>query len=218
MPAPGRLRRALVLSSLLLMPLVALAAATVEELGFDPTQLEQSLFGAMRGWYGPPDIPAAVRAMPADQKVAVVQTLGAFAKSYVSSSTFKSDYGKAYKESKPKGFGLPSLNVEQMAKTEAQKAVQKSGPAPSSDLYKLDKNPNVQLKKALEAFLKNTENVDFTAVTKSSGGLKVFEKSEYEAKPREWKMCYRAGKETSEAIRAFASGWLDELKKEKEKK
>jgi len=193
-----------------------MAAGDVEDLGFDPIQLEQSLFGAMRGWYGLPDVPAAVRAMPAEQKVAVVQTLGAFARTYFSSSDFKSEYGKAYKAGKPKGgFGLPSFNAEAIAKAEAEKAIAKSGPAPSSELYQLDKNPNVQLKKALEAFLKNTEKVDFAAATRSSDGLKIFENSAYEAKPREWKMCYRAGKETSEAIRAFASGWLEELKKEK---
>ena len=34
--------------------------------------------------------------------------------------------------------------------------------------------------------------------------------TEYEKKPTEWKMCYRAGRETGEALRGFATDWLAE--------
>lgn len=183
----------------------ALAAEAVESLGFDPEQLQQSLFGALRGWYGAPDIPSAVRSLPAEQKVAAVQTLGAFAKAYYASAEFKKDYGKAYKDSKPRGFGLPSLRGEDLAKMAMDKAAKKT------DAGALDKDPKAQLAKRLEAFLAATADVDFAAATRQSGGLKMFEKPEYESKPSEWKMCYRAGKETTEALRAFAQGWLEEL-------
>jgi len=154
-----------------------------------------------------------VRTMSADDKKAAVQTLGAFAKSYFASTDFKKAYGEAYKNSKPKGFGLPSLNVKDMAtKTataEADKAMHKDKPA---DSWQLEKDPKAQLKKRLQSFLTATAEVDYDAATHSNGSFKVFDKTEYEAKPREWKLCYRAGRETGEAIRAFAESWLAELK------
>lgn len=185
----------------------AFAAESVESLGFEAEQLRNSLFGALRGWYYAPPVPTAVRALPAEQKVAAVQTLGAFAKAYYQSAEFKKDYVKAWKDSRPRGFGLPSLNAEALAK----KALDKAQGKGKADSGALDKDPNVQLKKRLEAFLATTADVDFAAKTVDRGGMKFFENAEYESKPSEWKMCYRAGKETTEALRAFAQGWLDEL-------
>ncbi len=192
-----------------IVPLWAVAADKVESLGFDPEQLRQSLFGAMRGWYGLPDVPEAVRALPADQKVAAVQTLGAFAKAYFGSADFKKDYVSAYKQSKPRGFGLPSLDPKALARKAVEKAAGKDKPAPSTSL---DKDPKAQLRGRLTAFLAATDGVDYAAITHASGGVKIFDNDEYEAKPKEWKMCYRAGKETAEALRAFARDWLEELK------
>jgi len=185
----------------------AFAAESVESLGFEPEQLHQSLFSALRGWYYAPPVPSVVRALPAAQRVAAVNTLGAFAKAYFASDEFKKDYGKAYKETKPKGFGLPRINPEALAKAALDKAQNKS----KADNGTLEKSPDAQLKKRLEAFLASTADVDFAATTRSGGGMRYFEKPEYESKPSEWKMCFRAGKETTEALRAFARGWLEEL-------
>jgi hypothetical protein len=41
----------------------------------------------------------------------------------------------------------------------------------------------------------------------------VFADEKLEAKPAEWKLCFRAGKEATGAARAFAEGWLAELEK-----
>jgi hypothetical protein len=66
----------------------------------------------------------------------------------------------------------------------------------------------------LEDFLVISSSVDFSAaVTDGGGGKKVFVKQEYEKKSNQWKMCYRAGKETVEAGRAYAAAWLKELGK-----
>jgi hypothetical protein len=43
-------------------------------------------------------------------------------------------------------------------------------------------------------------------------GKKVFVKSEYEEKSSLWKLCFRSGKESVEAARAYAKSWLNELK------
>lgn len=202
---PAWRRAMLAAATALTVVATAFAAESVESLGFDPDQLHQSMFSALRGWYSAPDVPSAVRALPPEGRVAAVQTLGAFAKAYVASAEFKKDYGKAYKDTKPKGFGLPRLNPEALAKAALDKAQGKTDP------NALDKDPQAQLKKRLEAFLAATADVDFAAATQGSGTMKRFAKEEYEAKPAEWKMCYRAGKETTEALRAFAQGWLAEL-------
>ncbi len=190
----------------LLVPAAIVAADDVQSLGFDPDQLHNALFGALRGYYGAPDVPAAVRALPADQKVAAVQVLGTFAKAWFGSVEFKKQYLDAYRQSKPRGFGLPSLDAKSLARAAIDKATKKPAAAQG-----LDKDPKKQLALRLRAFLDATADVDYAARTQGTGSSRTFESAELEAKPNEWKMCYRAGRETGEAVRAFAQGWLDEL-------
>lgn len=69
------------------------------------------------------------------------------------------------------------------------------------------------IKAWLQNFLDESSAVDFNAKTRvNQYGKKVFELSEYEEKSDLWKLCYRAGKETTQAGRAFAQAWLNELK------
>ncbi len=77
-------------------------------------------------------------------------------------------------------------------------------------------DPDAMIKRWLTEFLKVSGDVDFNAtLIDGDGGKKVFAKAEYERKPESWKMCFRAGRETVEAGRAFARQWLDELNKKK---
>lgn len=74
-------------------------------------------------------------------------------------------------------------------------------------------NPTPMIKKWLTDFLEASKDVDFSAeLVQGQYGKKVFAKPEYEAKPSNWKMCYRAGKETVQAGRAAAQQWLKDLK------
>ncbi len=74
-------------------------------------------------------------------------------------------------------------------------------------------DPTPMLVRGLEHFLEVSADVDFgAAVIKDNNGVATFANPEYESKPSEWKLCYRAGKETVEAARAAAKGWLKELK------
>jgi hypothetical protein len=197
------------LVALVALPAVLLAADTVSDLGFDEVQLENSLFGMLRGWPSSPTVPAAVRALPTDQKVAAVRVLGEFAKAYYGSAEFKKNYARAYKDSKPRtGFGLPRLDVKQLAGKALEKA---AGAGEKDDSRTLDKSPDVQLKKRLQAFLDATADVDFDAKTEGSGSVRRFVDPEHEAKPAEWKMCFRAGRDVSRAVRTFAEEWLAEL-------
>jgi len=74
-------------------------------------------------------------------------------------------------------------------------------------------NSNSLIKTWLEAFLEQTNDVDFKAQTAiDQNGRTLFVKQEYERKNSMWKLCFRGGKETTEAGRKFAQTWMQELK------
>ena len=76
-----------------------------------------------------------------------------------------------------------------------------------------ESNSNLLIKKCLESFIDQSKDVDFKAPTAiDDKGKTVFVKQEYERKNNFWKLCYRAGKETTESARQFARAWLSELK------
>lgn len=203
------IRRFLVAAlAVLALPAVLLAADSISDLGFDEIMVKNALFSNLRGWGSAPRVPSEVRALPTEQKVAAVNLLGAFAKSYFASAEFKKEYATAYKQGKPKtGFGLPKVNLRDIAERAAEKAVL----GEKKDQQGLDKDPNVQLKRRLQAFLETTADVDFAAKTTGSGSMRRFADEAYESKPSEWKMCFRAGPEVTKAVRAFAEEWLAEL-------
>ncbi len=69
----------------------------------------------------------------------------------------------------------------------------------------------VLIKKRINDFLSVSAGVDFATKLAPRGELMVFANEDYEQKPPEWKLCYRAGKEATAAARAFAKSWLAEL-------
>jgi hypothetical protein len=77
---------------------------------------------------------------------------------------------------------------------------------------KYPSDPKPVLKQRLQDILNITADVDYAAELKNGDkGMKIFVNPEYERKPAEWKMAFRAGKATTDAIRAAAQQWLKEL-------
>ena len=73
-------------------------------------------------------------------------------------------------------------------------------------------DPVKMIKDRLNYFLQVSSTVDFNArISKNQYGTYVFDNPDYESKPSEWKMIYRAGRESTDAARQFAQGWLKEL-------
>lgn len=68
------------------------------------------------------------------------------------------------------------------------------------------------VKKRLEEFLAETEQIDFDAELTTKNGKKVFVNPAYESKGNRWKMAYRAGKDVIATSRAFAQQWISEIK------
>jgi hypothetical protein len=63
----------------------------------------------------------------------------------------------------------------------------------------------------LRHFLDATADINFAAQLVEKDKVKVFADPALEAKPAEWKMCFRAGKPATDAARAFAQKWLTDL-------
>jgi hypothetical protein len=104
---------------------------------------------------------------------------------------------------------LGKAAAQQAADEKARyEAAKKRPPDPNA----LSPDPKVSLRKSLGAFLQQTSGVDYAAETRDALRTRRFVKPEYEAKPAAWKTCYRAGREACDAARAFATGWLAELK------
>ncbi len=74
-------------------------------------------------------------------------------------------------------------------------------------------DPKPMLIRRLENFLEVSADVDFNAkVVRDKSGFTTFANPTYEGKSSDWKLCYRAGRETIEAARAAAKEWLQGLK------
>ena len=87
----------------------------------------------------------------------------------------------------------------------------------NKDLEKLDRdlppNPQDLIRRRLQEMLEVTADVDYSAELKDGYGnkFKVFVNPLYEKKSKDWKLAYRAGKETTDLVRAAAQKWLSEM-------
>ena len=76
-------------------------------------------------------------------------------------------------------------------------------------LYPADARSLVAMR--LRQFLDVTRDVDFTAKLVEQDKKQKFADPGIEAKPQEWKMCFRAGQAATEAAREFARKWVADL-------
>lgn len=75
-------------------------------------------------------------------------------------------------------------------------------------------DPRMLIATRLHQFLDLSQNIAFDAkLAPGSAGKMKFADPQYEAKPSQWKLCYRAGREPVEAARAFAVEWLRQIEK-----
>jgi flagellar biosynthesis GTPase FlhF len=74
-------------------------------------------------------------------------------------------------------------------------------------------SPAPVLARRLQKFLDVTGSVDFDAKLQARDGKMVFVNAEYESRPSEWKMYYRAGREPIAAARTAVQAWLTELRR-----
>jgi flagellar biosynthesis GTPase FlhF len=73
-------------------------------------------------------------------------------------------------------------------------------------------DPRTLIARRLQEFLDVSQDVDFTARLVPAGSRQRFADTRYEAKPDQWKLCYRAGREAVTSARETARAWLGSLK------
>jgi len=72
-------------------------------------------------------------------------------------------------------------------------------------------DPRTLVADRLRHFLEVSADVAYTAKLTERNGKQVFADPALEARPKEWKLCFRAGKPATDAARAFAQKWLNDL-------
>jgi len=75
----------------------------------------------------------------------------------------------------------------------------------------LPEDPSPLIARRLRTFLETCEDVAFDADLVEENDRMKFENSDYEARPAEWKLCFRAGEESVTAARRVATEWLATL-------
>jgi hypothetical protein len=96
----------------------------------------------------------------------------------------------------------------EMQRSEKQKAYERDVEAHAK---RFPADPRVLVARRLQEFLDVSKDVDFAAKLVPAGTKQRFADPRYESKPGEWKLCYRAGKDVTDAARQFAQAWLAEL-------
>jgi cell division protein FtsN len=72
-------------------------------------------------------------------------------------------------------------------------------------------DPRAMVAMRLRRFLDVSRDIAYDAQIVERQGKKVFADAALEAKPPEWKMCFRAGKPATDTARTFAQKWLNDL-------
>ncbi len=142
-------------------------------------------------------------ALSLDQREEAVKAMGQYVKAYVQTPSFAANYEQARQEGKPVKPEGRDQNAETMAVYRQDLQYWEAEfPATINDL----------LKKRLLQFLAETATIDYNAKLVKKDRKMVFADPALEAKDSFWKACFRSGKRTVDAARAFALQWLAELK------
>jgi hypothetical protein len=148
----------------------------------------------------------AAKNLETDVKVAAVRELVSAAKAYTETPAFQSDYTKWRDEQL--GYATKPTNAVRnplgMLERKLDKKLNEK-----KDESKYPAKANDALKLRLQEFMDLSSTVDFSARLTSG---RRFENGAYEAKPNEWKACYRAGEPVVRAAREEVEKWLSSLR------
>ncbi len=242
------MRRAALISLGLALPACLLAAELFSQLGWEQKAFEETCFQFVKE---PERLPSfkvtpAMRALALTQRKGAAEAIGAKAKAYFASETFKKRWaehrgqftgGEDKEQQRDVSDAQVQAQIDQsmqqmeqmmammppaqqvemkkaMAKAKAAKAEKagKTKNARGEDGNTPPKDPNINLRKALQHLLAVTDGVDYGAALSFQDGRKFFANKAFEAKPAEWKMMFRAGREASEATRSYVRAWMAGLK------
>lgn len=107
--------------------------------------------------------------------------------------------------------GPQRAELDTMLKTQRAEQVSAHAAALKEFDARYPADPRALVAMRLRAFLDTTRDLDFTARLAPQGKVQKFADPALEAKPAEWKLCFRAGKPATDAAREFARKWLADL-------
>ena len=109
-----------------------------------------------------------------------------------------------------RGDGDPAVRATMTAaRTQAEAARAARLPALEAQL---PADVKVLVARRLREFLTLSEDIDFDArLETNAAGRQIFRSDRLQAKPAAWKLCFRAGEDTVEFAREFATEWLRSL-------
>jgi hypothetical protein len=207
------------------LPASARAAIVSAGLGWIKAYVETAEFQTAYGEYRAKEKPETPAVRPA-QDEQIKKQKAEFEKQVVEMRKSMAGLDAATKESMDNSIKEMRAQMEAMEKDPQQKELmrQMTEMARSEDKKKYEEqladwdskfpaDPRLLIKKRINAFLAASAGVDFAAKLAVLGDKMVFINGDYEQKPPEWKVCFRAGKEATDAARAFAKTWLTELEK-----
>lgn len=138
-----------------------------------------------------------------DKRAEAVKEIGDYVKIFVQTPGFAKEYATTRLELKPEHPPALYQGPEDMAVYKQDlKRWEADYPATVNGL----------LKKKLKEFLQLTADINYDAKLEKRGDKMVFSDPALEAKDGFWKACFRSGKTTVDAARAFAQQWLQEIK------
>ena len=147
---------------------------------------------------------AIMASLALNKREEAVKQIGNYLKAYTQTPAFAKEYATARQDQKPEPITDPLYNTAEFM-AEYKKDIKRWEalyPATVNDL----------LKRKLKEFLQLTSDIDYGAKLEQRGNKKVFSDPTLEMKDAFWKACFRSGKPTVMAARAFAQQWLLELK------
>ena len=107
--------------------------------------------------------------------------------------------------------GPQRAELDTLLKTQRAQQVSAHAEATQQFAARYPADPRALVAMRLRAFLDTTRDLDFTASLTGQGKSRKLADPALEAKPAEWKMCFRAGKPATDAARELARKWLADL-------
>lgn len=137
-----------------------------------------------------------------NKRADAIREIGNYVKAYLKTPACLAEYETTRKEMKPELPPNTSIKEDMDWYRKDLKRWETEYPA----------SLNMLVKKRLNDFLELTSSIDYNAKLERRGSKMVFADPALEEKDEFWKACFRSGKPTVDAARAYARQWLSELK------
>ena len=151
-----------------------------------------------------------MRKMSPAKKSEVLAVMGDYIKTRAKSKAFMEHYMSTREEGKPT-LEMPIESIEDpQERAQAAKDFKKFVTE-----FETDYPPTINglIARRLQQFLTLTEGIDFNTKLIKRGKFYYFEDQTLEAKPTEWKLVFRYGKDVIVPARNYAKQWLAQLPK-----